>query len=157
MPTTPARATVHQVLGRTLGTGPVLAVLTDGPADLIVAARAAELAARSQTLLIAAAAVQTSGISVNPLLHRARTRRIQSDSMAIVARVSPILSTAGVAYMRTTLAVPAGTDPTRALPVTAVHQLIDRFGAVAVITATALRDPTGVLHPTAHPAIAPTF
>jgi hypothetical protein len=125
----------------------VLAVLTDGPTDLAVAAHAADLVARTRTLLIAAAAVHAGEISVNAALHRARHRRIQADTAAIVGRVVPILHSAGVAYFRSTLLVPAGTDPLRALPVTAVHRLVSRFGAVAVVTAAPLHDPAGTLRP----------
>jgi hypothetical protein len=148
MTTIPARPRIHHVAGRTPGTGPVLVVLADGPADLAVAAHAADLAARTGTLLIAAAAVTAdSGVSVNALLHRSRAGRIDADSRAIVARVTPILHSSRVAYLRTTLPVPAGVDPTRALPVAPVHHLVDRFGAVAVVTAVPLHDPTGVLQP----------
>ncbi len=141
-----ASTRTYHVAGRTPGTGPVLVVLADGPADLAVAARAADLAARTGTLLVAAAAVAArSGVSINPLFHRARSGRIDADSRAIVARVTPILHSAGVAYLRTTLPVPEGVDPTRALPVGPVHHLVERFGAVAVVTAVTLHDPTGVL------------
>lgn len=142
-----ARPHTAHVAGRTPGSGPVLAVLTDGPTDMAVAAHAADLAARTRTLLVAAATVHTTGISVNALPHQARTRRVNADSTAIVARVTPILHTAGVAFVRTTVLVPAGTDTLRALPLGAVHELVGRFGAVAVVTALPLHDPTGVLHP----------
>lgn len=141
------RPSTYRVAGRTPGSGPVLAVFTDGPTDPAVAACAADLAARTRTLLIAAAAVHATGVSVNAILHRARNRRIQADRTAIIGRVTPILHTAGVAYFSTTLLVPAGTGPLRALPLAAVHQLINRFGAVAVVTALPLHDPTGVLQP----------
>ncbi len=158
MPTAPAHPRTHLVAGRTPGSGPVLAVLTDGPADLAVAAHAADLAARTGTLLVAAAVVPGGGISVNPLLHRARHRRYQAETTAIVGRVTPILYSAGVAHLRTTLPVPPGLDPTRALPVPAVRQLVDRFAAVAVVTSTPLNDPTGVLYPAppGHRALART-
>jgi hypothetical protein len=161
MSSIPARPRTYHVAGRTPGTGPVVAVLTDGPADVAVAAYAADLAARTGTLLITAAAVASSGgMSVNALLHRARAARVDADTRAIVARVAPVLHSAGVAHFRTTLAIPAGVDAGRALPVTAVHHLIDRFGAVAVITAAPLHDPTGHLQPVSSqhsvPAAAPT-
>ncbi len=145
-----ARPRTFSVAGRPPGSGPVLAVLTDGPADPAVAAHAAELAVRTGTLLVAAAVVRTSGISVNALLHRARDRRIQADSTAIVARVAPTLHRAGVAYFRTSLLIPAGSGTLRDLPVTALRQVIDRFGAVAVVTALPLHDPAGGLTPAPH-------
>ncbi|GAA3932855.1 hypothetical protein [Actinoplanes auranticolor] len=77
------------------------------------------------------------------MLHLARNRRIRSRSIAVVARVTPILHAVGVAYFRSTLLVPAGTDTRRALPATAVHRLVDRFGAVAVVTALPLHGPSG--------------
>ena len=142
----PAGARTYLVAGRTPGTGPVIAVLTDGPADVAVAANAADLAAGTGTLLITAAAVTSGpGFSLNALLHQARQRCVDRDTRAIVARVAPVLYTAGVAHFRTTLKVPPGVDATRVLPVTAVHEVIDRFGAVAVVAATPLHDPTGVL------------
>jgi hypothetical protein len=144
---TNARPYTAYITGRTPGSGPVLAVLTDGPTDMAVAAHAADLAARTGTLLIAAAAVHTTGFSLNALLHHARNRRVQADSIAIVGRVTPILHSAGVAHMRSTLLLPVGTDALRALPVAPVRQLVDRFSAVAVVTALPLRDPTGFLQP----------
>ncbi|GAA0807178.1 hypothetical protein [Spirilliplanes yamanashiensis] len=144
---TTTRPYLCHVAGRTPASGPVIAVLTDGPTDLAVAAHAAGVAARSGTLLIAAAAVHTTGPSLNVLLHHARERRLHADSVAIVGRVAPVLHRAGVAWMRSSLLLPAGTDALRALPVAAVRQLVDRFGAVAVVTARPLRDPTGVLQP----------
>jgi len=143
----PARPRTYHVAGRTPGTGPVIAVLTDGPTDVAVAAHAADLAARTGTLLITAAAVTTTGFSTNALLHHVRQRRIDSDARAIVARVSPIVHSAGVAHFRTTLPVDPGVDATRALPATPLYHLIGRFGAVAVVTATPLHDPTGGLQP----------
>ncbi|MFI7542795.1 hypothetical protein [Actinoplanes sp. NPDC049599] len=144
------RPHTYDVVGRTRGSGPVLAVLTDAPTDLIVAAHAADLAARTGTLLIAAATVHTTGCSVNALLHHARDRRIRTRGIAIVARVTPILHAAAVAYFRSTLLVPTGTDTGRPLPTTAVHRLVDRFGAVTVITALPLHDPTGILRAGPH-------
>lgn len=150
MTRTPAHPHVYDVAGRTRGSGPVLAVLTDSPADTLVAAHAADIAARTGTLLIAAATVPTTGCSVNALLHHARNRRIRSRSIAVVARVTPILRAAGVAYFRSTLLVPAGTDTRLGVPADAVSQLVDRFGAVAVVIALPLHDSTGVLRPTPH-------
>jgi hypothetical protein len=135
------------VAGRAPGSGPVVAVLTDHPTDMAVAARAADLAARHGTLLIAAAAVHSTGFSLDPLLHHARDRRLRTDSIAIAGRIAPILHTAGVAWMRSTLVLPAGTDALRALPIMALHRLVDRFSAVAVVTALPLHDPTGMLQP----------
>jgi hypothetical protein len=146
---TAAHVRIHHVAGRSPGGGPVIAVLTDGPTDLAVAARAAALAARHGTLLIAAATVHTPRFSINALLHHTRRQRLHAQTTAIVARVTPILHTAGIAYTRTTLTVPSGTDPLRALPVGAVHRLINRFHAVAVVTAGPVHDPTGTLQP--HP------
>jgi hypothetical protein len=143
MTSIPVRPRTYEIAGRTPGSGPVLAVLTDAPTDLVVVAHAADLAARTSTLLIAAATVHTTGCSVNALLHHARNRRIRCRSIAVVARVTPILHAAGVAYFRSTLLVPADTDIRRALPVTAVRRLVDRFGAVAVVTALPLHDPRG--------------
>ncbi|MEU8233335.1 hypothetical protein AB0C12_27455 [Actinoplanes sp. NPDC048967] len=133
---------------RTRGSGPVLAVLTDSPTDLLVAAHAADIAARTGTLLIAAATVHTTGCSVNALLHHARNRRVRFRTVAIVARITPILHATGVAYFRSTLLVPAGTDTRLSLPTDAVSRLVDRFGAVTVVTGQPLHDPTGVLQPT---------
>lgn len=56
MTSIPALPRVHHVAGRTSGSGPLVAVLTDGPADVAVAAHAAELAVRTGSLLITAAA-----------------------------------------------------------------------------------------------------
>jgi hypothetical protein len=147
MSSIPTRPRTYHVAGRTPGTGPVLAVLTDGPADVVVAAHAADLAARTGTLLITAAAVSTAAMSLDALLHRTRAGRVDADTRAIVARVAPVVHSAGVAHFRTAVPVPPGVDATRALPLAAVHHLIDRFGAVAVITAAALHDPTGQLQP----------
>jgi hypothetical protein len=147
---------VYHVAGRGPGTGPVLAVFTDGPTDLAVVTTAAALAADTRTLLFAAAAVPTAGFSLNSLLHRARARRTGTDSIAIVARVTPILTTAGVAWLRTTLPVPAGTDPAQALPVTALRELAGRLNAAVVVTAAALTDPTGNLRPATATATAAT-
>jgi hypothetical protein len=141
------RPYLYRVAGRTPGSGPVVAVLTDHPTDMAVAAHAADLAARHGTLLVAAAAVHSTGLSLHSLLHHARDRRLHSESVAVVGRVTPILLTAGVAWMRSTLVLPAGTDALRALPVTAVRRLVDRFSAVAVVTALPLHDPTGMLQP----------
>lgn len=145
------RPSTYHVAGRTPGSGPVLAAFTGGPTDPAVAAHAAGLAARTHTVLIAAAAVRTTGPSVNSLLHLARNRRLRADRTAVLGRITPILHTAGVAYFATTLPVPAGTDTVRALPLDALHQLINRFGVVAVITALPLHDPTGVLRRAPHP------
>ena len=159
MTRTPVHPHVYDVAGRTRGSGPVLAVLTDSPTDMLVAARAADIAARTGTLLIAAATVHTTGCSVNALLHQPRNRRIHSRSIAVVARVTPMLHAAAVAYFRSTLLVPAGTDTRLPLPADAVSRLIDRFGAVTVVTALPLHDPTGVLRPAPHhdnpPPVAP--
>jgi hypothetical protein len=123
----------------------VLAVLTDGPADLAVAAQAADLAARTGTMLIAAAAVATEdGPEGNPLLPHSRSRRVDAETRAIVARVTPVLHSYGVAYLRTTMPV---RHAFRVPPVSAVRHLVDRFGAVAVVTAAPLHDPAGVLRP----------
>jgi hypothetical protein len=138
------RPHTYLVTGRTPGSGPVVALLTDGPTDMAVAAHAAGITARYGTLLIAAAAVHTNGFRVNAPRRTARDR-IDADTHAVVARVTPILHSAGVAFLRSALPVPAGTDLLRALPVTAVHRLAHRFGAVTVVAADALHDPTGVL------------
>jgi hypothetical protein len=145
----PRSAHTYQVVGRAPGTGPVLAVLADGPADLAVATRAADLAARTRTLLVVAAAVHTEPAA---LPGRDRSGRVNAESTAIAGRVAPILHSAGVAYLRTTLPVPHGTDPARAVPVAAVLRLAGRFAAVIVVAGTALHDPTGLLHRAAHPA-----
>ncbi len=147
MPLTSAPARCYQVAGRTPGSGPVVAVLTDGPTDLTVAATAAAWAAETRTLLIAAAAVGDTGFSVNALLHRTRTGRTTAESAAIVGRVVPILTATGVAWLRTAVAVPAGADASRTLPLGPVLHLTERFGAVAVVTAAALHDPSGRLTP----------
>lgn len=95
---------------------------------MAVAAHAADLAARTGTLLITAAAVTTeAGFSMNALLHRARADRIRDDRRAITGRAAPVLHCAGVAHF-TTLEVPPGLDATHSLPFTAVHHLINRFG-----------------------------
>ena len=87
------------------------------------------------------------GLSTNALLHRARDRRIDADTRAIVARVTPVLHSCGVAYMRTTLRLPDAVPAGPTLPIDAVHQVVGRFGAVAVVTAGPLHDPTGMLRP----------
>ncbi|GAA3338707.1 hypothetical protein GCM10020358_19740 [Amorphoplanes nipponensis] len=133
----------YTIPGRTRGSGPVLAVLTNAPTDPAVAAR-------TGTLLIAAAAVPTTGCSVDALLHHSRDRRLRSRSIAVVARVTPILHAAGVAYFRSTLLLPPGTDTRHGVPMAAVSQLVDRFGAVVVVTAEPLHDPTGALEPVPH-------
>lgn len=148
---TTTRPYTSHVADRAPGSGPVLAILTDGPTDMAVAAHAADLAARNCSLLIAVAAVHTSGLSINALLHRARARRVSAESRAIVARVTPILHAAGVVHHRGTLLLPAGVDALRDLPVAAVRQLVDRFSAAVVVTALPLRDPAGVLQPAPHP------
>jgi hypothetical protein len=112
-------------------------VFTDGPTDLPVAATAAAIAAQTGTLLIAAAAVPTTGFSLNPLLHHARSRRMSNETAAIIGRVTPILATAGVAWTPTTLAVPPHIDPARTLPTTAMREIIGRFAVVTVVTAAA--------------------
>lgn len=145
---TATRPSTAHVAGRTPGSGPVLAVLTDAPSDLAVASHAADLAARTGTLLIAAATVHTTTPDIDLLRRRAGSRRVHSDSIAIVGRVTPILHAAGVAYFRSTLLVPAGTDPLRGLPITAVRHLADRFAAATVVSALPLHDPTGTLRPT---------
>ncbi|MDY7087646.1 MAG: hypothetical protein SYR96_21360 [Actinomycetota bacterium] len=147
MSTSPPRPHVHHVEGRTRGTGPVLAVFTDGPTDLTVAATAAAIAAQTGTLLIAAAAVPHSGFSLNSLLHRARSQRISQESAAIIGRVTPILTTAGVAWARATFAVPLGVDPARTLPAHAIQDLINRFAAVTVVTAAAPPGPSSDRQP----------
>lgn len=145
------RPCTYRVAGRTAGSGPVLAVFTDGPADMAVAAHAASLAAHTRTLLVAAAAVHVTGLNINPILRGARTRRVHADRTAIIGRVTPILHAAGVAHLSTTLLVPTGTDALRALPLPSVHQLINRFSAVTVVTAHPLHDPTGMLQRVSHP------
>jgi hypothetical protein len=148
MITSPRPTFTYQVVGRAPGTGPVLAVLADGPTDLAVATRAADLAAGTRTLLVVAAAVPTGDAGVDPLRNRVRMR---ADTLAIAGRVAPVLHSAGVAYLRTALPMPAGADPTRALPVAAVLRLAERFAAVTVVAATVLHDPTGHLVRTSHP------
>jgi hypothetical protein len=147
MPFTGSSVHVHSVAGRSPGAGSVLAVFTDGPSDPAVARTAAALAGGTGTLLVAAAAVPGTGLSINPLLHQARARRRHTESVAIVARVTPILSTAGVGWLRTTLPVPAGPDPARLLPVAAVRRLAGRLHAAVVVTAAPLPDPSGFLSP----------
>jgi hypothetical protein len=144
---TPVQPHTYHVAGRTPGSGPVIAVLTDGPSDVDAAAHAAGLAAHTGTLLITAAAVATTGFSMNALLHHARTRSIRDDRRAITARVMPVLHSIGVAHFSTALHIPPGVDATRGTPLAAIHQLINRFGAVAVVTTTPLHDPTGALRP----------
>jgi hypothetical protein len=146
------RPYLSHVAGRTPGSGPVVAVLTDHPADMAVAAAAAGLAAGlaagQGTLLVVAPAVHGgAGFVRDVLLPPARTRSLRADSIAIAGRVTPILHTAGVAWMRSTLVLPAGTDALRALPVHPLLKLVDRFSAVAVVTALPLHDPTGLLRP----------
>jgi len=143
----PATVNRYHVIGRTPGSGPVVAVFTDCPTDLPVAAAAASWAADTRTLLVAAAAVTDPGFSLNPLLHRAAERRLGTESVAIVGRVTPVLTAIGVAWIRATIAVPAGVDPARSLPATTVRDLVDRYAAVGVVTAAALDDPSGRLVP----------
>lgn len=147
---TSARPYLHHVAGRAVGSGPVVAVLTDHPTDVTVAAHAAELAARHRTMLIAAAAVNSPGIDMRRLLAHTRNRRLNADSVAITGRVAPILDAAGIAWMRSTLLLPLGSDALRALPPDPLRQLVGRFSAAAVVTARPLHDPTGTLVPTHH-------
>lgn len=147
---TVTRPRISHVAGRTPGSGPVIAVLTDGPTDMAVAAQAAGISARHGVLLVAAAAVHPSGSNSADLdlwAPSAGPGRLHAETNAIVARVTPILFSAGVAFLRTPIPVPPATDTLRALPVTAVHRLVQRFGAVTVVTATPLHDPTGMLRP----------
>ncbi|GAA0838331.1 hypothetical protein ACFQVD_08760 [Streptosporangium amethystogenes subsp. fukuiense] len=150
-PSAPASVYCHQVTGRLPGTGPVLAVLTGGPADLAVAHTAATWATGTRSLVIAATVVTGTGFSLNPLLHQVRARRQDADSLAVIDRLTPILTAAGVAWLRAIVAVPTRAGPapamTPALPLAAIRRLVDRFAAVAVVTATPLHDPAGRLAP----------
>ncbi|MFB9681712.1 hypothetical protein [Streptosporangium vulgare] len=152
-PGTPASVYCHQVTGRLPGTGPVLAVLTGGPADLAVAQAAATWAAGTGSLVIAATVVTGTGFSLNPLLHQVRARRQDADSLTVIGRLTPILTAAGVAWLRTVVAVPTRAGPaptpslTPALPLATIRRLVDRFTAVAVVTAAPLHDPAGRLAP----------
>ncbi|WP_431920923.1 hypothetical protein [Nonomuraea jabiensis] len=136
----------YQVVGRNPGTGPVLALCTGGPADLAVAASGAAWAAGTRSLVIAITVVTGTGFSLNPLLHQVRARRQDCDSVTIINRIVPALTAAGVAWLRTIVAVPAGAGPA-SVPLGTIRRLVDRFAAVAVVTATALHDPTGRLIP----------
>jgi hypothetical protein len=142
---TPSHVVRYQIAGRAPGSGPVVAVLTDGPTDPTVAAAAADWAARTGIGVVAAAAVVTTGFSIDPLLHRARARRMANESAAITGRVAPTLTAAGAQWRPAVITVPVGTDVARALPVAAVQRLVDRFDAAAVVTTSALFDPTGRL------------
>ncbi|HZG93649.1 MAG TPA: hypothetical protein VEZ46_02955 [Mycobacteriales bacterium] len=144
----------YQVAGRAPGSGPVVAVLTDGPADLAAAAAAAGWSADTGTRVVAAAVVVDTGFSIDPLLHRARARRMADESAAITGRVAPTLAAAGVEWRPAATTVKVATDVTRALPVAAVHRLVDRFTAAAVVTSAALDDPTGRLRLAARDAAA---
>ncbi|WP_084965985.1 hypothetical protein [Thermoactinospora rubra] len=143
----PASVYCHQVTGRLPGSGPVLALFTGGLADLAVAQAAATWAAGTRSLVIATTVVTSTGFSLNPLLHQIRSRRQDTDSLAIIGRLTPVLTAAGVAWLRIIVAVPTLAGPARALPMTTVRRLVDRFAAVAVVTAMPLHDPTGRMVP----------
>ncbi|MEV4067378.1 hypothetical protein, partial [Nonomuraea dietziae] len=130
----------HQVTGRLAGAGPVLAILTGSPADLAVAQAAAGWAAGTGSRVVAATVVTHTGFSLNPLLHQVRASRYEADSLAITARVFPVLTAAGVVWLRTLVAVPGRRGPARAPLLSAIRRLIDRFAAVAVVTTTPQHD-----------------
>lgn len=147
MPTRrPPAVTSYHVHGRSPGTGRILAVFTDGPADLAVARYAAELAARTAAPIVAAAAVHQPAFSLNPLLHRVHTRRVAEETAAVTARVEPTLRRASARILVTPLPVPAGyrTDEP---PAVSVHRLAVRVGATTVVVAGPLDPPTHGLHP----------
>jgi hypothetical protein len=118
----------------------VLAVLVDGPSDVPTATHAAAVAARDGVPVIVVAVVRGTGFSVNPRLHHVRGRRVAADSAAIMGRVAPTLDAAGIGYTATTLLVPAGVDPSHALPAKTVRRLADRERASVVVCAATLRD-----------------
>jgi hypothetical protein len=142
----PAAVTAYHVQARRPGTGRILAVFTDGPADLAVAGYAADLAARTAAPIVAAAAVHSSGFSINPLLHRVRARRIADETAAITARVEPTLRRASPRLLVTTLTLPAD-QPAHPLPSSAVYRLAVRVGAATLVTAAPLDRPIRGLHP----------
>lgn len=133
-PRAPAGAYCHQITDRLPGTGPVLAVLTGGPADLAVARTAATWAAGTGSLLIAVTVVTSTGFSINPLLHQVRARRQDADSLAVIDRLTPILTASGVAWLRTIVAVPTRAGPTLtlapALPLATIRRLVDRYAGL---------------------------
>lgn len=143
----PVSVYCHQVTGRLPGAGPVLAVLTGGPADLAVAQAAAAWAAGTGSPVIAATVVTGTGFSLNPLLHQVRARRQDADSLAVIDRLTPILTAAGVAWLRTIVAVPTRAGPAPTPSLVTIRRLVDRFAAVAVVTAAPLHDPAGRLAP----------
>jgi hypothetical protein len=142
----PPAITSYHVDGRCPGTGRILAIFTDGPADIAVARYAADLAARTAAPIVAAAAVHNTGFSLNPLLHRVRARRTAEETTAITARVEPTLRRANTRVLVTTLAVPASRRTDRP-PASAVHRLAVRVGATTVVVAEPLDPPTHGLHP----------
>ncbi|MER6599739.1 hypothetical protein ACWDBC_08300 [Streptomyces parvus] len=119
---------VHHYPFTLRGEGPVLALFTGSRADQAVASRAAELAARTGHPVTAAAAVRSTGFSINALLHLARGRRIRTEAEAILAAVLPVIARAGPART-TTLVVPARINPYRTLPAGLVERLTHRTGA----------------------------
>ncbi|RZU46614.1 hypothetical protein EV385_6689 [Krasilnikovia cinnamomea] len=131
--------TLYQAADRSPGSGPILAVLTDGFTDLAVAATAARLAADGRPVIVAAA-VRGSGPSINALLHQARATRIAADVAAAAGRVSPILQRAGVMFQTTPLLLPVGW-PDGPLPARSVRRLARRTRAATVVTAAPLTRP----------------
>ncbi|OKJ18430.1 hypothetical protein AMK23_35330 [Streptomyces sp. CB02130] len=110
------------------GDGPVLALFPGSRADEAVAARAADHAARTGHPVTAAAAVRSTGFSINALLHQARGRRIRAEADAILAAVLPVIARAGPVGAAT-LVVPARINPYQALPADRVERLAGRTGA----------------------------
>ncbi|MFJ3692343.1 MULTISPECIES: hypothetical protein [Streptomyces] len=91
-PANTSPAEVHDYPLTLCGEGPVLALFTGSSADAAVAARAAELAARTGHPVTAAAAVRSTGFSINALLHQVRERRIRIEADAILAAVLPVMT-----------------------------------------------------------------
>jgi hypothetical protein len=120
--------------------GPVLAVLTDGPADLAVAAQAVALAARTGAPVVAAAAVQGTGFGISAMLHVARARRMADETAAITGRVLPLLQSTRTPHVLTALLLPAHHDTGGPLPARAVRRAADHHGAALVVSPTELEE-----------------
>ncbi|MDW4909223.1 hypothetical protein RB628_28755 [Streptomyces sp. ADMS] len=138
----PPEVHVHRFSPR--ADGSVLALFTGSRADQAVAAHAADLAARTDHPVTAAAVVvRSTGFSINALLHHARSRRIHAETDAILAPVLPVIARAGPART-TTLVAPAHINPYRSLPVDRVERLAERAGtevAVSPVTLTGYTSP----------------
>jgi hypothetical protein len=136
----------YRVPGRPAASGgPVLAVLTDGPADLAVAAQAVALAARTGATVVAAAAVRGTGFGISAVLHLARARRTAEESSAITGRVLPLLQSTRTPHEVAALLLPLHWDTSGPLPGSAVRRAADHHEAAFVVSARELHAADGLL------------